>query len=142
MYLDTSALVKLVHPEAESDALRRYLVASRRTPKSTAAISLTELPRAVRRANHDHAGRVLDRGTMVAETEQASQILATLRIVEMSRALLADAASAGGPFLRSLDAIHLISATRLAIGLTAFVTYDKRLAAAAQDAGLPVTTPA
>lgn len=43
--------------------------------------------------------------------------------------------------LRSLDAIHLASAEYLEHALTAFVTYDKRLAAAALDRGLPVEAP-
>jgi predicted nucleic acid-binding protein len=43
--------------------------------------------------------------------------------------------------LRSLDAIHLASAEYLEQALTAFVTYDKRLAAAATERGLPVSAP-
>jgi uncharacterized protein len=142
MYLDTSALVKLVHPETESGALRRYLASRRQAPKFTSAVTFTELPRAVRRANHDSAGQVLDRAAVAAEMELARELLTTLRIVEATRAVLADAALAGGPLLKSLDAIHLTAATRLAIGMTAFVTYDKRLAAAAEEAGLPVAVPA
>jgi hypothetical protein len=79
---------------------------------------------------------------VAAEMELARELLTTLRIVEATRAVLADAALAGGPLLKSLDAIHLTAATRLAIGMTAFVTYDKRLAAAAEEAGLPVAVPA
>jgi uncharacterized protein len=142
IYLDTSALVKLVRTETESATLRSYLASQRNTPKFTAAITLTELPRAVRRANHDQAGRVGDPTAMTAETELAREILSTLRIVELSRAVCADAGVADGPALRSLDALHLVAAGRIAIALSAFVTYDKRLAAAAQDAGLPVTVPA
>jgi predicted nucleic acid-binding protein len=142
MYLDTSALVKLVHPEPETDALRRYLAGRKRTPKCTSAVTITELIRAVRRANHDPAGGVRDRKTLDAETELARKLLAALQVVEVTRAVLVDAASADGPFLKSLDAIHLVAATRLAIGLTSFVTYDKRLAAVAEEAGLPVAVPA
>ena len=158
MYLDTSALVKLVHPETETVALRRYLADRKQTPKFTSAVTLTELPRALRRANHDpanydpashdaasHDAASHDpaaRETLRAETELASQLLGSLRIVEMTRAMLTDAASADGPLLRSLDAIHLTAGARLAIGLTAFVTYDKRLAVAAEEAGLPVVVPA
>lgn len=44
--------------------------------------------------------------------------------------------------LRSLDAIHLASAEHLEQALTAFVSYDKRLAAAARKRDLPVESPA
>jgi hypothetical protein len=40
------------------------------------------------------------------------------------------------------DAIHLAAATSVRAGLSAFVTYDKRLAAAAGEAGLPALSPA
>ena len=44
--------------------------------------------------------------------------------------------------LRTLDAIHLAAAMTLRVSLSAFVTYDRRLAAAAQEAGWPVMSPA
>ena len=46
-----------------------------------------------------------------------------------------------GKHLRSLDALHLATARMLGQTLTQFITYDKRLARAARDAGLPVVTP-
>jgi uncharacterized protein len=111
IYLDTCALMKLVHPEPETRALREYLRERVQVPKFTATIALAELPRAVRRANHDQAGRGSD-------------------------------AEAGGPFLRTLDAVHLVAAGRISATLSAFVSCDKKLAAAAQDAGLPALSPA
>ena len=66
----------------------------------------------------------------------------TLRMIEVTRAVLADAAEAGGPFLRTLDAVHLVAAGRISSALSAFLTYDKKLAAAAQEAGLPALSPA
>ncbi|MFD7260623.1 hypothetical protein [Streptomyces sp. NPDC059874] len=44
--------------------------------------------------------------------------------------------------VRSLDAIHLATALGIGTRLTSFVTYDKRLADAARDAGLSVDAPA
>jgi hypothetical protein len=44
--------------------------------------------------------------------------------------------------VRSLDAIHLATALHIGGWLTAFVTYDKRLADAARAAGLNVEMPA
>ena len=43
--------------------------------------------------------------------------------------------------LRSLDAIHLNTARLVSSDLTGIVTYDDRLAAAADVAGLPVVSP-
>lgn len=43
--------------------------------------------------------------------------------------------------LRSLDTIHLATARVLGPDLTGLVTYDDRLGAAAQDAGIPVLAP-
>ncbi len=44
--------------------------------------------------------------------------------------------------VRSLDALHLGTALTIANELTAFVTYDKRLAEAATAAGLTTSAPA
>ena len=43
--------------------------------------------------------------------------------------------------LRTVDALHLASAEQLGDELTAFVTYDHRLAIPAHKAGLPVEMP-
>src|SRR5262245_60022953 len=43
--------------------------------------------------------------------------------------------------LRSLDAIHVVSAALLGSELEALVTFDKRMAEAAHGAGLPVAMP-
>jgi hypothetical protein len=56
--------------------------------------------------------------------------------------MLSEAAGIEQPFLCPLDAIHLAAAASLRASLSAFVTYDKRLAQAAKDLGLPVLTPA
>jgi uncharacterized protein len=56
--------------------------------------------------------------------------------------VLGEAAAVEQPFLRTLDAIHLAAALSTRPSLSAFVTYDKRLATAAQEAGLPVLSPA
>jgi uncharacterized protein len=140
IYLDTCALVKLVHPEPETGALREYLRARVRLPKFTSAVTLAELPRAIRRANHDPTGRAGQ--FLEAEMEQSQRLLGTLRMIELTRGLLGEAGDAGGPYLRTLDAVHLVAAGRLSAGLAAFVTYDNRLATAARETGLPVESPA
>ena len=139
IYLDTCALMKLVHPEPETRMLRDFLKSRVQVPKFTATVALAELPRAVRRANHDQAGRASE--FLEAEREQAQRLLDTLQMVDVTRAVLADAGDADGPFLRTLDAVHLVAAARIRGGLSAFVTYDRKLASAAQQAGLPVLSP-
>jgi predicted nucleic acid-binding protein len=54
----------------------------------------------------------------------------------------ATAAAYDDPGIRSLDAIHLATADAvLADDLTAFVTYDRRLLAAAEALSLPTASP-
>ncbi|MFD9699947.1 type II toxin-antitoxin system VapC family toxin [Lentzea sp. NPDC059081] len=125
IYLDTSALVKLVRTESETDALVDWL--GDRTDLVTSAISRVELMRAL-----------WDEGE--AEKRQASTILVELDNVPMSFDLL-DAAGALPQQVRSLDAIHLASAIRLRDFLDAFVAYDKRLLAAADEVGLLAVAP-
>jgi predicted nucleic acid-binding protein len=129
LYLDTSALVKLVQVEAESAALRRYLRRSAGDLRVTSALSRVELVRAVAAGGPDakaHARRVLSR----------------LHVLELGREVLDDAADlAPGVVLRSLDAIHLASARQVGGELRAILTYDLRMAGAATGLGLPVAAP-
>ena len=55
--------------------------------------------------------------------------------------LLDDAASLDGAVLRSLDAVHLAAARALGDDLIELVTYDHRMAEAAQRIDLPVGAP-
>jgi predicted nucleic acid-binding protein len=131
-YADTSALVKLVREEAESDALRVYL---RGSDLVSSEFVLTEIPRAVRRAVAlDPAlplGLLLDR---------TGQLVDALALRPADRPLLAGAGSLAEPALRALDAIHVASAVGLG-PIEAFVTYDERQAAAARLAGLRTVAP-
>lgn len=56
--------------------------------------------------------------------------------------LLDEAAVLNKGNLRSLDAIHLAAARALGDGLTELITYDRRMADAAQTIGLPLAAPA
>lgn len=129
IYLDASALVKLVVVEQESDALRQYLGARRTQIWASSALVRVEVVRAVRRVDPN-----LTPGA-VAACRRAN-------IIPVSPDLLAEASKLDPRDLRSLDAIHLASALRLAnAGLDAFVGYDQRLLQAASDAGLPTASP-
>jgi predicted nucleic acid-binding protein len=131
IYLDTAALVKLVRVEAESAALVTWLNARATEPLVASALVEVELPRALRRSQPGVLGGV-------------AAVLARLHRVEINAAVRATAGAYPDPLLRSLDAIHLATAELLLASgkaITAFVTYDKRLAEAASQVGLPTVGP-
>jgi predicted nucleic acid-binding protein len=130
IYLDTSALVKLVANEPESAALRTYLSARTDEGWFTAALTRTELIRAVSRTG--------DRSAV----EHARTILASLDLVALTDRLLDTAATVAPASLRTLDAIHLAAAMTAGPRLDALVTYDDRMATAVRDAGLMLAQPA
>jgi predicted nucleic acid-binding protein len=132
IYLDTAAIVKLIRIEHESDALVRWLNEQSAQPLVASALVEIELPRALRRSQPDVLSLV-------------AGVLSRLHRIEINAAVRATAAAYVEPTLRTLDAIHLATAEFLIASgkqLTAFVTYDKRLAEAATRVGLPVTSPA
>ena len=126
VYLDSSALVKLVVLEPESRPLRAYL---RREPRRiSCGLARTEVLRAVRPAGP-------------AALELARRLLRSVDLIRLDDALL-DAAGMLEPVgLRSLDAVHLAAAQLVAPALRAVVTYDRRLAGAATSLGFAVAAP-
>ena len=127
VYLDSSALVKLVVTEPESTALRQYLRDHPERVSST--LARVEVWRALRRT-----------GAPEAALQRADQVLARVALVAMDDPLLRAAATLSPRGLRSLDALHLATALSLD-DLDAVVTYDQRLDAAAAQAGLAVASP-
>lgn len=129
LYLDASALVKLVQQETESAALRRFLRRHRGDGRVTSALSRVEVVRAVSGGGAHAIGH-------------ARRTLARVDQIPMDRSLLDQAAVLGQPtMLRSLDAIHLAAANLLGSDLRAVVTYDGRMAAAASALGMPFEMP-
>ena len=129
IYLDSSALVKLVLTEAESPALTSWLAERADLPMVSSVVHRTEVPRAVWLANPNALPRSYRQMKGVQQVGLSSRVLDT-------------AATLPPPTLRSVDAIHLASALALRRHLTAFVAYDPRLLAAARDLGLPTVSPA
>lgn len=127
IYLDTSALLKLVIDEAESRDLEFWL-RQQDERLTSSEIARVELVRACRR---------------VAPTSvtTARALLADLPLVPIGPAIIEIAETVDPPLLRSLDALHLAAAIELDLELTAFVAYDKRLRDAAVFAGLPAVSP-
>jgi predicted nucleic acid-binding protein len=130
LYLDSSAVVKLVQREAESTALRRYLRRHRGDDRVTSTLARTEVVRAVLPGGGAAVG-------------MARRQLGLLFQIPLDVDVLDQAATiAPEAGLRTLDAIHLVSARRLGAELRAVVTYDQRMADAAVTIGLPVEGPA
>jgi len=127
-YLDTSALIKLVVAEPESPSLRTYLGTIPDDTLFTAALTRTELIRAVRRVDP-------------AAITRSRHLLGGLATVNLTTSLLDAAALLEPPLLRSLDAIHLAAAQRAGADLRAVITYDARMADAARLLEIPVTAP-
>jgi predicted nucleic acid-binding protein len=129
VYLDSSALVKLVVTEPESVALIEQLKAW--PQRVSSALVLTELPRALARA-----------GFGVAAYRRARELLGRTALVDVDRRILAAAAALEPNTLGTLDAIHLVTALTVREDLEAVVTYDRRLRTAAERAHLEVVAPA
>lgn len=130
IYLDSCALVKLVSPAPETPALERYLREHAGQRHVASALVRTEVRRALRRI--EAPAKLLNTG---------DKLLAAVITISMRDELLDAAGRLAERGLRSLDAIHLATAQSLGPALTAFVTYDKRLLAAADRAELPTAAP-
>jgi predicted nucleic acid-binding protein len=127
VYLDSSALVKLVVPEPETAALRESLRDHPRRVSS--ALARVEVPRAVRRHG-------------IVTTARAQTLIRRLTLLRLDEAVLDAAAGLDDSVLRSLDAIHIASALALGGELAELITYDHRMAEAATALGLRVAAPA
>jgi predicted nucleic acid-binding protein len=129
VYLDSSAIVKLIVDEPGSAELSEYLAT--RPSRASSRIAEVEVRRAI--------GRLSE----IADVDQdrVARVLAAITMVELGDSLAVAAGRLNPPALRTLDAIHLASAQELGVDLEAFVTYDGRLASAASGAGFPVIVP-
>jgi hypothetical protein len=131
-YLDTSAAVKLVKRELESDALVAFLQELTQTPSGGTLVAgdvlRTELVAAVLRAG-------MPLGAAMA-------VLDSVYLVRLTGSLCEAAGSLAGEFgLRSLDALHLAVAVSMRNSIHGVITYDQRFAEAASKLGFVVETP-
>jgi predicted nucleic acid-binding protein len=129
IYLDSAAVVKLVHAEPESAALRSWL--EKRADIQWISSVLTEIEsfRALARYAPEAASRL-------------PTVLDQIDLIDLDQRIRTLAQMVTPATVRSLDAIHLGTALGSRSSLTSFVTYDKRLLDAAQAAGLPIDAPA
>jgi predicted nucleic acid-binding protein len=126
IYLDSSAIVKLVVREPESAALRRYL--RRRRPLVSSALARTEVARALLPLGADAIAR-------------GREVLSRFDLARVNDRVLTAAGSLLPQDIRSLDAIHLATAQGLGTDLARVVTYDDRMSRAARALGLTVAAP-
>lgn len=130
IYLDSSAVVKMIRPEPESRDLVEWLN-DRHEATVTSVLTEVEVPRALRRS-----------GPVYLATMPG--VLAGISRVDMDASVRATAAAYVSDTLRALDAVHVATAEVLVASgktVSAFVTYDRRQAAAVTGVGIAVRTP-
>ena len=125
LYLDSSAIVKLVVPERDSDALVAQI--DDQPEVVTSALAWAEVVRAVVRTGRS--------------ASDAERVIERIPMVPIDDAILRSAAELPPVALRALDSIHLATALTLKDDLKALVTYDARLAEAAAGLRMPVLQP-
>lgn len=128
IYLDSAAVVKLVHAEIETQALREWLDEHIETSWVSSTLVEVESFRALAR----HAPQAVS---------MLPGVLDLIDLVDMDASIRIQAQLIAPKTVRSLDAIHLATALHVGTNLSSFVTYDKRLAQAATFAGLTVNMP-
>jgi predicted nucleic acid-binding protein len=125
-YLDSSAFVKLIVQEPETEALQNYL---QKWPRHTSsALLYAETIRAVWRLGS-------------ASIQLARARLDQLSLITIDRDILSTAAMAQPSTLRTLDAIHLASALAIGPDLGTLISYDQRLNLAATELGITIASP-
>ena len=125
-YLDSSAFVKIIVKEPETDALRRFL--KRWPSRVSSALLRAEALRAIRPHGPEALTKAVTR-------------LSQVNLVGMDDELLEAAGKLDPPALRTLDAIHVASALTLGTDLGVLVTYDRRLAEACKAMAIKVESP-
>lgn len=125
-YVDTSAFLKLVVVERNSEALRSW--AGGRDDLFSSVLLATESLRAARRHS-------------TAALREVRSRLDALTIVRLGPDVFERAAELDPAILRTLDALHLAAALLIGDELEGVVTYDQRMAEAAGLHGVHVVAP-
>ena len=128
LYLDSSAIVKLISAEPETEALLELVRAQSEIVSS--ALAKVEVMRAVRRL-----------GTRREHEQRAARVLSGIALIRIDDSILERAAEIKPGTLRTLDAIHLATALSVRDSLEALVVYDHRLQQAAERLDLSVAAP-
>src|ERR1700748_640860 len=128
MGLGEAGVVKLVHAEAESAALRGWLDERAETGWISSVLTEIESFRALARYAPEAASRL-------------PAALDLIDLIPLDPPIHTLPQTARPATVRSLDAIHLGTALHARQALTSYVTYDKRLLDAVIAAGLPADSP-
>lgn len=127
LYVDTSALGRVLLDEPDTEAILREL--SRYDERVSSRLLAVELRRvAMRKGLLDHA----------------DQLLSGVALLPVDEAVLGASETVAPATVATLDAIHLVTALRLAADdlVDALMTYDTRVADGARHHGLSVVAPA
>ncbi|WP_293003329.1 type II toxin-antitoxin system VapC family toxin [Mycobacterium sp.] len=128
LYLDPTAIMKLIIPAPESPALHHYLQARTDIRWFTCALSRADVLRQT--APHGPAA-----------TDRARHVLAGLDLVAVTDRLLDAAISLTPAPDRTADALHVAAARSAGPRLHTLITYDPMLATAANDNHIQITKP-
>lgn len=136
VYLDTSAVLKRVIDEAESAALGDVLdhYDDDGAALVTSQLAVVEVGRALQRI-----ASVSGTASATSINEAQSEAFTGVVEHEVSGQVIALARRVRPPGLRSLDAIHLVTA--MLVDADVVVTYDDRLAEACTQNGLTIERP-
>lgn len=132
LYADASALVKLLIDEPQSEAVEAYVSNAQLV---SSELVLGEVPRALRRIAFEGSA-----GPLGSLLESADDLLDRVTVAPVESVVLEAAGAIAGPRLRTLDAVHVITAVYME-PIDAFLTYDVRQAASARLAGLRTVAP-
>ncbi len=136
IYLDTSAIIKLLRREAETDVLVEHLDAYPEQDLFTSALTTVEAARALTALGATEiAARAVHRSDRIEIGDN------TIPAVSVTAAVLDFARTLPPAVLRSLDAVHLATAILAGDSLDHVITYDKRMIVAAEAAGLRTSSP-
>jgi uncharacterized protein len=126
IYIDTSALLRMVFPDDTTPALESFI-------NGDADLISSVLVRVdARRGTARRAPQRLPRVDL---------LLDRVNVIGIDDAVIESAGRLPDPLLRSLDAIHLATALLIRDDIDAVLTYDNRLADAAAAHGLVVLSP-
>jgi uncharacterized protein len=125
-YVDSSALLKRYFAEPDATSAQRLLLSD--SVLVTSWITMVEVRR--------NLARVLSGSELREAKEQFAVDLDAIALVAVDEVVCRSAAQIGEQLaVRSLDAVHLASAQRLAIPSLPFITFDLRQAQAARSLG-------